>query len=455
VSDPRPPADGSWPERDLDSEADDARERTGYDESGDEPDRDEREPLDQGPPTETAAPTTAFTGAGEAWNPRRQGERRRPTTAEQAVPWLIGISLALAGVVIVLLALIFTSPDGLMGGVPTPTPSPSPSLAASLPASVAPSVDASVPATPTPAETAQPTPAPTPTPAPEYGALEMVYLGRPSAVAPIYLLRRDFSTADEPDIMAQASEGVTRFAWSPDGRVGAAIIAGRAVALTPGQPARALADNVTAVTFGWDEQTVYGVRIVRDGVNDRAEILELDFVSGASSTLASITYPHPAIGPDPPLREAQFIDDGGTVRIYAGADGNLAVWILGAPAIYQVDPGDGGVAEITREPILWSPDGRTRITLSESASGSTVIGLRNRTGEAESAVTVSGLVSHIRWARTANEIVFTLGQSTNAGGVRQNLYVWDLVDGKAPQALTSNGASFGAEWLGVMPNWLP
>jgi len=73
---------------------------------------------------------------------------------------------------------------------------------------------------------------------------------------------------------------------------------------------------------------------------------------------------------------------------------------------------------------------------------------------AGASVTVSGLVSHIRWAGTNNEIVFTLGRLVG-GGVRQDLYVWDLVDGNPPSALTSNGASFGAEWLGVPQSWLP
>ena len=79
----------------------------------------------------------------------------------------------------------------------------------------------------------------------------------------------------------------------------------------------------------------------------------------------------------------------------------------------------------------------------------------NRGGDAEASVTVSGLVSHIRWAPTRNEIVFTLGRSTSGGGIRQDLYVWDLVDGNAPLALTSNGAAFGAEWLGVAQSWQP
>jgi hypothetical protein len=50
--------------------------------------------------------------------------------------------------------------------------------------------------------------------------------------------------------------------------------------------------------------------------------------------------------------------------------------------------------------------------------------------------------------------VITLGR-LEVGGVRQDQYVWDLVNAKAPSPLTSNGASFGAEWLGVLQSWVP
>jgi hypothetical protein len=282
----------------------------------------------------------------------------------------------------------------------------------------------------------------------------MVYLGRPTATAPIYLLRRDFSEDVDPRILAQADQGVTKFAWSPDGTVGAAIISGRAVALTPGDEARRLAEDISALTFGWDAETVYAVRIARDGAQDRAQILEIDFVSRAANVIATIRYPHPAIGAEAPLREAQFIDDGGLVRIYAVADGNLAVWILGAPSTYRVDPGNGEVTDIAREPLLYSPDGAQRVTLHESG-GNTTLRLRNRGGDVTASVTVTGLVSHVRWAGTSNEIVFTLGRVSASGGVRQDLYVWDLRDGRDPAPLTSNGASFGADWRGVMANWAP
>jgi hypothetical protein len=405
------------------------------------------------PDTESGEPVLAFEGSANAWDPKLHGNRRRPTTAEQAVPWLIGIILALTGLLIVLLALIFSSPEGLVAADETATPQPSASTETSMEPSAAPSVGVTSP-TAEASATPEPTAGPTPTPTPSYGPLEMVYLGRPTAVAPIYLLNRDFSEDDDSEILAQADQGVEKFAWSPDGRVGAAIILGRAVALTPGQQARRLADDVSALTFGWDAETVYGVRIMRDGPEDRAQVLEIDFVSRASDVIANIRYPHPVIGADPPLREAQFIDDGGVVRIFAVADGNLEVWILGAPSTYRVDPADGSVTEVGRQPILWSPDGTQRVTLHESGS-STTLRLRNRSNEVIAGVTVGGLVSHIRWAGTSNEIVFTLGTVSANGGVRQDLYVWDLQDRNDPLPLTSNGASFGADWRGVMPNWAP
>jgi hypothetical protein len=356
--------------------------------------------------------------------------------------------------VIVLLALIFTAPEGLLGG--TGSPSPSGSAAGLLPSGSGGRSSAALPSeTPEPTATTEATPGPTATPLPEYGALEMVYLGRPSALAPIYLLRRDFSEQAEAAIMAQAENGVASYAWSGDGRVGAAIIGQRLVALTPGESARALADDISDVTFGWDSDTLYAVRITPDGPNDVVQIIQLDFASGDSSVLGSTTYPRPVIGADPPLREAQFIDDGGLVRLYPTADGNLVLWILGAPAIYRVDPGDGSFSAADREPILWAPGGEQRIEVRENANGTTDLIVRERSGDSLASVRVTGLVSHLRWVRSANEVVFTLGRLSGNGGVRQDLYVWDLVDGNAPLPLTSNGVSFGAEWLGASPNWLP
>jgi hypothetical protein len=429
VSNPRPPDDGPrWPERDL--EARDTEELP--------PD------AGEGPRTEDGEATIGFAGAEGGWNPRLLGERRRPTTAEQAVPWLIGMVLALAGIVIVLLALIFTPPDQLQVGIGSPTPA----------ASVAFEPTPEPTATATPRPTASPSPTATPTPAPSYGPLEMVFLGRASTLAPVTLYRRDFSTTAAATVAAQASSGIQKFAWSPDGRVGAALVAGRLVALTPGAASRNLAEAITAVTFGWDADTLYAVRIVRAGANDRADILEIGFADGASETLASITYPHPVIAAEAPLKEAQFIDNGGIVRLYATADGNLVAWLLGAPATYRIDVGDGTVSNVKAQPVLWSGDGQWRTALKESG-GSTTIQVFDPTATLKASVTVTGLVSHIRWAGSSNEIVFTLGRTGANGGVRQDLFVWDLVNGKAPMPLTSNGVSFGAEWLGTAAHWVP
>jgi hypothetical protein len=428
MSDPRQPDDGpTWPEHDLS----------------------ERGALDapDAPRTEAAPPVTGF--ADDRWNRKVHGERRKPTTAEQAVPWLIGIVLALTGMLIVLLALIFTGPEGLSAiSSPTPTPSADAVVSGQPTPGAEPS---SAPVTPTPV----PSDTPAPTPTPSYGPLEMVYLGRPSSLAPIHLLRRDFSTGEDPRVMAQADEGIDRFAWAPDGRVGVGLISGRAVALTPGKSARRLVDRVDAISFGWDAETVYAVRILQDGANDRAQILTIDFASGAAKTLASVRYPHPQVASESALKEAKFIDDGGLVRIYPTADGLLVAWILGAPASYRIDPGDGSLQEVAHPPLLWSPDGRYHIGLTENADGTTIIRRRERTGKVGASITVDGLVSHVRWAPGSNEIVFTLGSVSATGGVRQDLYVWDLKSGSDPLPLTSDGVSFGAEWLGTLDNWVP
>ncbi|MGH2488847.1 MAG: hypothetical protein ACRDFR_04455, partial [Candidatus Limnocylindria bacterium] len=72
------------------------------------------------PTSGTSDPTG---GTGEPpWDVKLDGNRRRPTTAEQAVPWLIGLVLALAGMLIVLLALIFSTTDGVLTAFGTPTP---------------------------------------------------------------------------------------------------------------------------------------------------------------------------------------------------------------------------------------------------------------------------------------------------------------------------------------------
>ncbi len=189
----------------------------------------------------------------------------------------------------------------------------------------------------------------------------------------------------------------------------AAVIGGRAVALGPRQQARRLADNISALTFGWDSDTLYAVRITRDGANDRAKILEIDFASGDTKQLTTVRYPHPVTGAEPPLREAQFIDDGGLVRIYAVADGNLTLWVLGAPATYRIDPANGDVTEIARaaDPLV----------ARRHAPGDAPRG-RQQHRPAAARPEQRGRCHHRRhraWSATSagrarsNEIVFTLG----------------------------------------------
>lgn len=419
-----------WPERDLDRSGD-----------NDPPPAPVPDPEpDPAPPVQTEAsePTTSFgdPSSSDDWDAKRDGDRRRPTTAEQAVPWLIGLVLALSGIVVVLLALIFIGPEGVAG---LPTPSPSASAPAPTPSPTP------VPATPSP------TAAPTASPPPTFGALDMTYLARATSSSPIRLLRHDFSTAAAAATLLDDPSGVAHYAWSPDGLRGVAIVSGRAVALVEGQPPRTLTDPVDAVIFDQDSSTLYGLRVTRNGTNDRAEFLKINFTTGATAILTTIDYPHPTIVADPALKEAQFADDGGITRLYTTVDGYVVAWILGAPASYQIDPASGAYTQVDHPPSLWSPDQRTRVTLAVKSTVTTIT-LVDSAGAAQASVKVTGLVSHIRWASTDNEIVFTLGR-TIGSGVHQDLYVWDLVDGKAPSALTSNGATFGAEWLGVLQAW--
>ena len=404
-------------------------------------------PAPPSPTTEAADPITSLGDAAaapdpgsEGWDPRRDGDRRRPTTAEQAVPWLIGLLLGLTGIVVVLLALIFIGPDGVAS-----LPSARPSASATSPASLGQS--------PVGSPSVVPTDAPTASPPPTFGALEMTFQARATATSPIRLSRRDFSTTADPAVIVEDPKGVERYAWAPDGRVGVAMISRRAVALVAGQQPRTLIDPVDALVFAADSTTVYGLRIARDGNTDRAEVLKIAFDTGATQILTTIAYPHPQIIADPPLREAQFADDGGVWRLYVAVDGSLVAWILGAPASYRIDPATGSFTQVDRQPVPWSPDQRSRISLAE-ALGTSTLTLLDKDGLAKASVKVIGLVSHIRWAGSNNEIVFTLGRQIGSE-MRQDLFVWDLVDGKAPSALTSNGASFGAEWLGVLQSWLP
>lgn len=389
------------------------------------------------PPTEAGEISTSI-----GWDPGRDGDRRRPTTAEQAVPWLIGLILALTGIMVVLVALIFTGPAGL-AAVPTPSPSAS----------------ATPRPTPQPTSTVMPTAQPTervtPPPPPSFGPLEMAYLGRSATGQPFLFWRHDFSTTDAPIAVGDPTASVTSFAWSPDGLTGASIIGGHAWSAVTGHQALDLADNAAAIVFGDDSTTLYVLRITPSGTDDQTELLAVNVYSGVKRLVATVTYKHPKTVPDPALKESQFGDDGGLDRLYFTVDGYVVAWVLSAPAIYRFDPLSGATVGAAREPVLWSPDQQSQVEINEVSNTRTNLILRDANGAAKATVAVGGLVSHIRWAAGSNEIVFTLGRYGSNATVLQDLYVWDLVDGRDAAPLTSDGLSRSAEWLGAPQVWVP
>lgn len=387
-----------------------------------------------------------------------EDDEPRPSTAEQAVPWLIGFILLLAGMVIVLLALIFAGDQSF--GAAAGSPSPTNAVAVAAPSAV--STASPSPPAPTATPTPRPSPSndqsqapPTPTPlaVPEYGPLEIVYQGRAAALAPIYLLRDDFTTEEGAETLAQdASIDVRRFAWSPDGRAGAGLLADVLVSIEPGTEKRRLGEGVTTLTFGADPATLYAVRVTQDGANDVANVIAIGFASGETRELAAISYARPGSGSRPALEEAQFSDDGGPVRLFWLDDGSLRLWVLGG-GTWTVSPSDGAVTDLEEAlPLLWDPGGRQRIEVSEEGGTSTLT-LLDADGETVATTTAAGLVSHLRWSPDGARVVFTLGRSAPAGGVLQDLFLWDLGDGQAPAQLTNSGAAFGAEWLGAMTRW--
>jgi hypothetical protein len=281
----------------------------------------------------------------------------------------------------------------------------------------------------------------------------MVYQGRATALAPIYLLRHDFTIEEKPATMAQdPSLDVRRFAWAPDGTVGAGLYADVLVSIEPGVEKRRLGDGITTITFGDDASVVYGVRLTQDGANDVANVLAIDFASGDTTELAAISYARPSIGAEAALQEAQFEDEGGPVRLFWMVDDRLRLWSLGG-GTWTIDPEDGTVEELEEAlPVLWAPDGRRRVAVSEDGGTSTLT-LVDTAGETLATTTAEGLVSHLRWSPDGERVVFTLGRSASGGGVVQNLFLWDLGDEEPPTQLTNTGAAFGAEWLGSKSLW--
>ena len=376
----------------------------------------------------------------------------QPAIAEQAVPWLIGVILLLAGMVIVLLALIFAG-DSSLGGRGA---SPSGSALVGLPGGSGEPASAS--ATP---RVARATPTiratPTPVPLPEYGALELVYQGRSAALAPIYLLAHDFTVDADPVVLAQDPNlDVRRFTWSRDGTVGAALLADSLVSVEEGVEKRPLGEEISTATFGMDSSTVYAVSIVQEGGDDTAIVLALDFASAEATELARVTYARPQIAPENALQEAQFADDGGTVRLFWMDDDTLWLWVLGAGA-WQLDPEAPELTEVDEAlPVLWAPDRDRRIVATEDGATTTLEVIDGDDAEEILAsTTVDMVVSHVRWSRDGQRVIFTGGRATSGGGVLQDLFLWDPYEGTDPAPLTNTGAAFGAEWRGTMPVWRP
>jgi len=363
------------------------------------------------------------------------------------------VILLLAGMVIVLLALIFAGDASLRGASAVPSGSGLdviPSGGAS--ASVAP--ESSPSPAPSRSAAAIAAPTPTPVPVPEYGALEMIYQGRSAALAPIYLLRRDFTKElDTQEVLAQDSSlDVRRFTWSRDGTVGAGLLVDVLVSIEPGKEKRRLADGISTITFGADASRVYAVRVTEDGANDVATVLAIDFASGDMTELAAQSYARPEIAAEEALAEAQFSDEGGSVRLYWVEGGTLRLWVLGA-GTWQIAPADGTITplEADARPTLWSPDADRYITTA-FADGSSTITLLDQRGEEIVTHSVEGRVSHLRWAPDGERVVFTVGTSAAGGGVLQDLFLWDLNEAD-PMKLTATGAAFGAEWLGTQALW--
>lgn len=287
---------------------------------------------------------------------------------------------------------------------------------------------------------------------PEYEPLEMVYQGRNTALAPIYLLHGDFATEDEPEVLAQDSRyDVRRFAWSPHGRHGAALLGDVLVSIEqPAADQRRLGDGIETVTFGADPATLYAVRLAQDGANDVATVLAIDFASAETTELASVTYARPSLQGEAAVEEAQFADDGGPIRLYWMHEGTLRLWALGAGA-WEIDPETGEVTDLESDdvPWLWAPDGRHRIAYFAS-EGTTTLSLVDRSGREQATTTVEGLVSHLRWSPDGRRVVFTLGRAASGGGVLQDLFLWDQGDCQEVCQLTNTGAAFGARWLGTL-----
>lgn len=369
------------------------------------------------------------------WNVKRDGERRRPSTAEQAVPWLIGLVLALTGMVMVMSALIFSTG----GEVATASPTPS----------------ANVTPTPAPSPTPEPTPTvaatATPVPTPQFGALELLYRARRSNIPAV--LVHDFSTTASPAPALTDSRGIDRFDWSPNGTWGAGLAEGALLLIQPGTDPRELTTGIDGIGISPDSRGLWAVRVTHaSGSTDRAELLRMEYPTGEMVAVHAFNYPTPVTFQESNAREKAFDDDGGFNRVMELADGRVAIVILGAPAVYMWDPETAAAGTLEVAPTLWAPNVSQRIEVRE-ASGRTTLILRNAGGTQIAGVTFNGLVSHLRWSPTSVQVVFTI--TTSSSSAPQDLYVWNLGDGVQPLRLTQDGVSGSAVWRGAPIVWLP
>ena len=198
---------------------------------------------------------------------------------------------------------------------------------------------------------------------------------------------------------------------------------------------------------------MYAVRITQDGANDVAKVLAIDFASGDSGSWpASATRGR--IRGETRCRRHSSSTTGGRCGFLDGRR-NLrsGCW---AAELWEIDPANGDVTELGTRGAHPVVAGRRASAIAVERPAAPRPYARRQDGDVSGTTTgVDGLVSHIRWAPSGNEIAFTIGATGANGGVRQDLYVWDLEDARTRCQLTSSGAAFGAEWRGVMANWGP
>ena len=276
---------------------------------------------------------------------------------------------------------------------------------------------------------------PTATPPPTYGPLEMVYLARATA-GRRSASRGAISARPWTDRVVRTPR-VDDYVWAPDGGSGPrSSMPGRGPGPRTATPN--LIDPVDALAFADD--STHALRDPhRAGRGERpADVLAIDFTTGGRSVTPSLSAPE--IFSDPPLKEAQFATTAASLARATVADTSSPD--PRGPSTYRIDRQTGPTSR-RRGAILWPRTSR-RGSGGGSAHEHVTSALGGR-GAGHGQRDWPG--SHVRWAGTNNEVVFTLA-AWSAGRATGPLH---LGPGRRQGAiaLTSNGASFGAEWLGV------